>query len=178
MGVTRSGGAQDWPPTKDLYEFAGTTDQDAISGDLVRKIVDDATGRSTSKKVVLKREATKSSADNTSYDDWIRNWDLRMKARGPRLLRLHGVRFEPRPDVNIITIICGVINLVIALVFREGRRLDEGQFWHGGRTRKMGVRSALSVCAGWCRFGDARGRHWTSPSTMRRLAAPPRSDPK
>jgi hypothetical protein len=84
LGVTRSGGAQDWVPTKDVYEFIGTIDQDAISGDLVHRLVDDPVGRSTTEKIVLRREATKSGADNTAYDDWIRNWELRMKARGPR----------------------------------------------------------------------------------------------
>ena len=39
---------------------------------------------STAMEIVFKREATKSSADNTAYEDWIRNWELRMKARGPR----------------------------------------------------------------------------------------------
>jgi hypothetical protein len=40
---------------------------------------------------------------------------------------IQGVRFEARPDVNIIAIICGLIILVIAEVFREGTRLDEDQ---------------------------------------------------
>jgi hypothetical protein len=84
LGVTQSKGAHDWVPTKDLYEFTGTIDQDALSGDLVRRLVGDAAGRSTSEKIVLKRDATKSSVDKTSYDDWIRNWELRMKARGPK----------------------------------------------------------------------------------------------
>jgi hypothetical protein len=84
LGVTRSGSAQDWVPTKDVYEFTGTIDRDAISGDLVHRLADGPVGRATSKTIVLKREATKSSADTTSYDDWIRNWELRMKARGPR----------------------------------------------------------------------------------------------
>jgi hypothetical protein len=84
LGVKRSGGTRDWVSTGDLYEFTGTIDQDAISGDLVRRLANDASGRSTSEKIALRREATKSSADNTSYDDWIRNWGLRMKARGPK----------------------------------------------------------------------------------------------
>jgi hypothetical protein len=84
LGVTRSKGAQDWVPTKDLYEFTGMIDQDAISGDLVRTLADDAPGRSTTEKIVLKREATKSPFDKTSYDDWIRNWELHVKTRGPK----------------------------------------------------------------------------------------------
>ena len=37
------------------------------------------------------------------------------------------VRFEARPDVNIVAIICGLIILAIAEVFRERMRLDEEQ---------------------------------------------------
>jgi hypothetical protein len=84
LGVTRPKGAQDWLPTKDVYEFTGTIDQNSISGDLVHRLVDDAAARSTSQKLVLKRDATRRSVDTTSYDDWIRNWELRMKARGPK----------------------------------------------------------------------------------------------
>jgi hypothetical protein len=40
---------------------------------------------------------------------------------------IQGVRFEARPDINIVAIICGLIILVIAEVFREGTRLDEEQ---------------------------------------------------
>jgi hypothetical protein len=40
---------------------------------------------------------------------------------------LQGVRFEARPDVDIIAIMCGLIVLVVAEVFREGTRLDEEQ---------------------------------------------------
>jgi Protein of unknown function (DUF2975) len=40
---------------------------------------------------------------------------------------LQGVRFEARPDINIVVIVCGLIILVIAEVFREGTRLDEEQ---------------------------------------------------
>lgn len=40
---------------------------------------------------------------------------------------IEGIRFEVRPDINIIAIICGFIILVIAEVFREGTRLDEEQ---------------------------------------------------
>jgi hypothetical protein len=38
-----------------------------------------------------------------------------------------GLRFEVRPDVNVFAIICGLIILVIAEVFRAGTRLDEEQ---------------------------------------------------
>ena len=40
---------------------------------------------------------------------------------------LEGVRFEARPDINVVAVICGLIILVIAEVFREGTRLDEEQ---------------------------------------------------
>lgn len=40
---------------------------------------------------------------------------------------IQGVRFEARPDLNIVAIICGLIILVIAGVFTEGTRLDEEQ---------------------------------------------------
>jgi hypothetical protein len=40
---------------------------------------------------------------------------------------VQGVRFEARPDLNVVAIICGLIILVIAEVFREGTRLDEEQ---------------------------------------------------
>jgi TonB family protein len=102
LGVTQSKGAQDWVPTKDLYEFTGTIDQDAISGDLVRRLIEDAAGRSASEKIVLKREITKSSADKTSYDDWIRNWELRMKARGPKFP-------DPRSTVSDATAQAGSV---------------------------------------------------------------------
>jgi hypothetical protein len=38
-----------------------------------------------------------------------------------------GLRFDVRPDVNVFAIICGLIILVIAEVFRAGTRLDEEQ---------------------------------------------------
>ena len=38
-----------------------------------------------------------------------------------------GLRFEARPDVHVTTIVCGMIVLVIAEVFRVGTRLDEDQ---------------------------------------------------
>jgi hypothetical protein len=40
---------------------------------------------------------------------------------------IQGVRFEARSDLNVVAIICGLIILVIAEVFREGTRLDEEQ---------------------------------------------------
>jgi DUF2975 family protein len=40
---------------------------------------------------------------------------------------IQGLRFQARPDINVIAIICGLIILVIAEVFREGTRLDEEQ---------------------------------------------------
>lgn len=40
---------------------------------------------------------------------------------------IQGVRFEARADLNVVAIICGLIILVIAEVFREGTRLDEEQ---------------------------------------------------
>ena len=36
-----------------------------------------------------------------------------------------GVRFDVRPDVNVLVIVCGLIILVIAEVFRAGTTLDE-----------------------------------------------------
>jgi len=38
-----------------------------------------------------------------------------------------GLRFQARPDLNLVTIICGMIVLVIAEVFSVGARLDEDQ---------------------------------------------------
>ena len=38
-----------------------------------------------------------------------------------------GLRFDARPDVNVLAIIQGLIILVISEVFREGTRLDEEQ---------------------------------------------------
>jgi hypothetical protein len=38
-----------------------------------------------------------------------------------------GLRFDVRPDVNVFAIICGLIILVIAEVFRAGTRLDPDQ---------------------------------------------------
>ena len=40
---------------------------------------------------------------------------------------IQGLRLEARPTVNIVAIVCGLIILVIAEVFREGARLDEEQ---------------------------------------------------
>jgi hypothetical protein len=40
---------------------------------------------------------------------------------------IQGLQFEARPDINVIAIICGLIILVIAEIFREGTRLDEEQ---------------------------------------------------
>jgi hypothetical protein len=40
---------------------------------------------------------------------------------------VQGVRFEATPDVNAVVLVCGLIILVIAEVFREGTRLDEEQ---------------------------------------------------
>jgi hypothetical protein len=40
---------------------------------------------------------------------------------------VQGLRFEARPTLNIVGIMCGLIILVIAEVFREGTRLDEEQ---------------------------------------------------
>lgn len=40
---------------------------------------------------------------------------------------IQGLRFEARPDLNIVAILCGAIIVVIAEVFREGTRLDEEQ---------------------------------------------------
>jgi hypothetical protein len=39
----------------------------------------------------------------------------------------NGLRFDARPDVNVITIVDGLIILAIAEVFRTGTRLDEDQ---------------------------------------------------
>jgi Protein of unknown function (DUF2975) len=38
-----------------------------------------------------------------------------------------GLRFDPRPELNVFAIVNGLIILVIAEVFREGTRLDEEQ---------------------------------------------------
>ena len=38
-----------------------------------------------------------------------------------------GLRFDARPDFNILAILYGLIILVIAEVFRAGTRLDEDQ---------------------------------------------------
>lgn len=38
-----------------------------------------------------------------------------------------GLRFEVHPDLNVLAIVCGLIILVIAEVFRAGTRLDEDQ---------------------------------------------------
>ena len=38
-----------------------------------------------------------------------------------------GLRFELRPDVNVLAFVCGLIIVVIAEVFRTGTRLDEDQ---------------------------------------------------
>jgi hypothetical protein len=38
-----------------------------------------------------------------------------------------GLRFDVRPDLNVFAIICGLVILVIAEVFRAGTRLDEEQ---------------------------------------------------
>jgi hypothetical protein len=40
---------------------------------------------------------------------------------------VQGVRLEARLDVNWVALVCGLIILVIAEVFREGTRLDEEQ---------------------------------------------------
>jgi hypothetical protein len=40
---------------------------------------------------------------------------------------VQGLRFEALPTLNIVGIMCGLIILVIAEVFREGTRLDEEQ---------------------------------------------------
>jgi hypothetical protein len=40
---------------------------------------------------------------------------------------IQGLRFEARPDLNIIAIICGLMILAIAEIFREGTRLEEEQ---------------------------------------------------
>ena len=40
---------------------------------------------------------------------------------------VEGVGFEVQPDVNITALVCGLIILVIAEVFREGTRLAEEQ---------------------------------------------------
>jgi hypothetical protein len=40
---------------------------------------------------------------------------------------IRGLRLEARPDVNLIAIICGLIILVIAEIFREGARMEEEQ---------------------------------------------------
>jgi hypothetical protein len=40
---------------------------------------------------------------------------------------MQGARLEARADLNVLVIICGLIILVIAEVFREGTRLDEEQ---------------------------------------------------
>jgi amino acid transporter len=36
-----------------------------------------------------------------------------------------GLRFEARPNVNVLALVCGLIILVLAEVFRTGTRLDE-----------------------------------------------------
>jgi hypothetical protein len=38
-----------------------------------------------------------------------------------------GLRFDSRPDLNVVTIVHGLIILAIAEVFRTGTRLDEDQ---------------------------------------------------
>jgi hypothetical protein len=40
---------------------------------------------------------------------------------------LQGLRLEARSDLNVVAIVCGLIILVIAEVFREGTRLEEEQ---------------------------------------------------
>lgn len=39
----------------------------------------------------------------------------------------NGLRFDARPDLNVVTIVYGLIILAIAEVFRTGTRLDEDQ---------------------------------------------------
>ena len=39
----------------------------------------------------------------------------------------NGLRFDARPDLNVFTIVHGLIILAIAEVFRTGTRLDEDQ---------------------------------------------------
>jgi hypothetical protein len=40
---------------------------------------------------------------------------------------VEGLSFHTRPDLNVVALVCGLIILVIAEVFREGTRLDEEQ---------------------------------------------------
>jgi poly(3-hydroxybutyrate) depolymerase len=84
LGLTLSKGTRDYVPTRNLYEFTGRIDQDAVSGVLVRKLADDSAGTSASDDIVLKRKARDSNASDVSYDQWIRTWNEILKARGPK----------------------------------------------------------------------------------------------
>jgi hypothetical protein len=83
LGMTTAKGTNAWVRTKDVYEFAGTIDKDTIAGVLSKRQADDPPGRTTKESVALRRQP-RDSADDTSYDQWIRTWTLILQARGPK----------------------------------------------------------------------------------------------
>jgi hypothetical protein len=82
LGVTMV--AREWVPSRDIFEFSGRIDRDALSGVLITRVVGDGATRTTStEKVVLPREPD-SRASPSSYAEWRAMWEARLQARGPR----------------------------------------------------------------------------------------------
>ena len=84
LGATLSADTRNYAPTKDLYEFTGTVDRDAVAGTLVKTRVGDVAGQAVSANIILKRKSSDGSASEVSYEQWLTKWTEVFNARGPR----------------------------------------------------------------------------------------------
>ena len=81
LGVTLA--AQEPVPSRDIVEFSGRLDTNALTGVLVSRLVNDGAMRTAStEKVVFDRDPDLAAAP--SHAEWLAVWDARMKVRGPR----------------------------------------------------------------------------------------------
>ena len=84
VGVVQLQGSKEWTPAKNLYEFKGSINKDAISGALTRKRIDDETVTPERENLALKQEDPDANAPAVSYEQWNKTWEQILKVRGPK----------------------------------------------------------------------------------------------
>lgn len=84
LGVTIVKDTRSTAPTRDLFEFAGTIDANAISGTLSHKRADAPAGRTRQQPISLERQSRDSGTPALSYAGWLKIWNDVMKVRGPK----------------------------------------------------------------------------------------------
>jgi hypothetical protein len=83
MGQTMTP-AGEWVVSRDVYEFSGRIDRDAVSGGLLRRRDGDAARGASGEHIVLRRQSPPRATPGISYGVWMRTWEMAMKARGPK----------------------------------------------------------------------------------------------